>query len=61
MTQNDLLFTEIHFLLLRPLAEISLRIPWANYFQGIPLEFLLKILGDVMTSLYFVARRCLPI
>src|SRR5258708_39108236 len=34
MTQNDLLFTEIHFLLLRPLAEISLRIPWASTNQG---------------------------
>jgi len=28
MTQNDLLSPEIHFLLLRSLAEISLRIPW---------------------------------
>src|SRR2546429_459970 len=28
MTQNDLLFPKIHPLLLRSLAEISLRIPW---------------------------------
>ena len=30
MTQNDLLSTNIHFRLLRSLAEISLRIPWAG-------------------------------
>jgi len=28
MTQNDRLSTEIHFLHPRPLAVISLRIPW---------------------------------
>src|SRR5258706_7349475 len=33
MTQNDRLSTEIHFLHLRPLAVISLRIPWDFLFQ----------------------------
>ena len=44
MTQNDLLFTEVHFLHLRSLAEISLRIPWASWSSKVMQEVVRQLL-----------------